>query len=296
MRDALAQARQQLAAAGDTEADVAATILLRRALGWTAAQLAANRRLPMPPDAAERFQPMIARRARGEPVAYIVGEWPFHQITLKTDQRALIPRPETELLVDWALAQLDTMPADARVVDVGTGSGAIALALLTARPRLRLTAVDLSLDALGLARENAARLGCDPAFVWGDLLTAVRGPVDLIVANLPYIPTAAIATLDRAVRDFEPRLALDGGEDGLELLERLLAQGRSALAPTGALGAENGADQGRAARQLAAQHITDWGIYIIPDHAQNERCVVIARRAQSEQTASRVGLCTLPQP
>ena len=164
----------------------------------------------------ERFEALVERRAVREPVAYILGRKPFRRITLTVDRRVLIPRPETELLVEVALS----LPRGSRVVDVGTGSGAVALALKEERPDLSVLGVDVSDDAVAVARENARQLGLDVEFVRADLLEGVPGPFDAVLANLPYV--AEGSALPPEIELYEPSLALFGGPDGMDLTRRLL--------------------------------------------------------------------------
>ncbi len=208
-------------------------------------------------DEAKRglLRELIRRRLAREPVAYIAGSRGFHALglALMVDPRVLIPRPETELLVDWLLEGLAYAPTPVRVLDVGTGSGAIALAVAHARRDVVVDACDTSSDALAVAKANAQQLGLAINFTVSDLLTALTPPDggwDAIAANLPYIPSAEIATLEPEVRQFEPRLALDGGRDGLDLVRRLVATCPPALAPGGRLLLEIGQGQAEATSAL----------------------------------------------
>ncbi len=200
----------------------------------------------------DRLRPLVKRRAAREPLQHLVGTVEFCGIQLAVDRRALVPRPETEILVERALALLPQEEAVA--LDLGTGGGAIALALLAARPAWRAIATDLSVEALLLARENAARLGLESrvTFREGDLFAPlIAGEVfDLVAANPPYIPTAKIASLEPEVRDHDPRPALDGGADGLDIIRRLVAEAPKALAPGGRLLLEVGHDQADAVAAL----------------------------------------------
>jgi len=221
----------------------------------------------------------VQRRARREPVAYILGRQPFHAIELTVDARVLVPRPETEQLVDRALHHLAGREAPT-VVDVGTGSGAVALALAKARPDARVIAVDLSPDALDVAAHNRAALALTAVELRrSDLLGAVpeRG-LDVVVSNPPYIPTAHLAELDLDVRGYEPQLALDGGPDGLALIERLIAQAAEILAPGGWLLFEIGHDQGESAPALVAGHGGFESIALLRDLAGLARVVEARRR------------------
>ena len=208
--------------------------------------------------ARTRLRELILRRLAREPVAYIAGKRGFHALglDLHVDARVLIPRPETEHLVDWLLAGLPFAPSPVHVLDIGTGSGAIALAVKHARRDVLVTACDRSDDALAVARDNATRLGLDLTLLRSDLLADVPRPeagFDAIAANLPYIPTADIADLQPEVRRFEPHLALDGGPDGLELVQRLIAESPPFLAPGARLLLEIGVGQAEMTRAALAQ-------------------------------------------
>lgn len=196
----------------------------------------------------------VSRLGQGEPLQYVCGDTDFMGRRFKTDHRALIPRPETELLLETALqhAALWGVPHPV-IADVGTGSGCIAISLARACPEAEVLALDASMSALSLAAENAALHGVQARiqFLAGDLLTAVvPGSLDAAVANLPYIATADYAVLPRHIREHEPAMALDGGVDGLDLIRRLVPQVRTALRPGGALFLEIGHDQGLRVREL----------------------------------------------
>ncbi len=221
----------------------------------------------------------MKRLAAGEPLQYVVGDTAFMGHLFKTDRRALIPRPDTEPLVEavlaceplWARAQ----PA---IVEVGTGSGCIAISLALARPAA-YTAIDVSPEALALARENADRLQVADrlAFQEGDLLAGLgAASVDAVVANLPYIRTADLAALPRHIRDFEPALALDGGVDGLDCIRRLAGQAPDALRADGWLFLEIGFDQGAAVRDCLGE-LGYAGVTVRLDAGGRDR-VVSARR------------------
>jgi release factor glutamine methyltransferase len=226
---------------------------------------------PVGPDARQAFEAAVERRERGEPVAYIRGFREFHGLAFATDARALIPRPETELLVDAALAEVVTRLTAAprphgspalRVVDVGTGTGAIAISLLAALRRRRMAdqvlviAVDVSAEALQLARENAVGHGVADrmVFVAADLLPHhVDPPYAVVCANLPYVPSGELPELAPEIA-YEPTSALDGGPDGLDVVRRLLDRLRSVTGPDGVAFLEIGADQADAAvREVTAR-------------------------------------------
>ncbi len=197
-----------------------------------------------------RFRDMVRRRQEGCPTAHIVGKKEFYSLDFAVSPATLIPRPDTELLVDEALRQAKPL-TDPLIADIGTGTGCVAVALAHRLPKARIVAVDISPEALETARGNATRLGVADRvdFRLGDLLAPLAGlRPDLIVSNPPYIPTNDIAGLDPGVRDHEPALALDGGPDGLRVIERLAEQALSLLAPGGRLLVEIGAGQEEGAR------------------------------------------------
>jgi release factor glutamine methyltransferase len=190
---------------------------------------------------------LVRRRAKGEPLQHLLGTVEFLGLTLRCDQRALIPRPETEQLCELLVQEAKSESCGwraGRVVDVGTGSGCIALALASSVPGIAVTGVDLSAEALALAGENLARTGLAGrvTFAMSDLLAGVEGPLDLVVANLPYIPGGELPALQPEVR-CDPASALDGGHDGLEIIRRLLSQLPGKLKPRGRLALEIGPGQ-----------------------------------------------------
>ena len=240
--DALGGAIDALRAAGCETPDLDAQVLIADAMGVDRGALVADPEQPIAPAAARLVGERIRRRIQREPVAYILGRKGFRFVELAVDSRVLIPRPETELLVELALA----LPDGAAVHDVGTGSGAVALALKSERPGLRVSASDVSADAVSVARANASRLGLDVAITHDAGLPA--GAYDLVVANLPYVTEAEYARLEPEIRKFEPRGALVAGADGLDVIRALVDQ-----APAGTrLALEHGAEQGEAVRALLA--------------------------------------------
>jgi release factor glutamine methyltransferase len=200
--DALAEAERRLAAAGVDTPRVDAELLVGHVLGVTRTEVYADRARELEPDA---FEPLLRRREQREPLAYVLGEWGFRRLTLRTDERALVPRPETEVVVERALALLADV-REPRVLDVGVGSGAIALAIADEHPGARVTGVDTSQAALDLARENATRLGLDVPLRPAGIEAAGEG-WDLVVSNPPYIAEGALTTLQPEVRR-APREAL----------------------------------------------------------------------------------------
>jgi release factor glutamine methyltransferase len=215
VHDALDSALIALTAAGIQTPRLDAEVLLAAAMGVDRAALIADPDQGIEPAAARTFQEFARRRTAREPVAYILGRRGFRRLELKVDPRVLIPRPETEHVVEAAL----DLPHGARVVDIGTGSGAIALALADERPDLRVMGTDVSADALAVARANARRLGLEVEWLQGDLLEPVPGPVDAVVANPPYIESGT--NLAPEIARFEPDVALFGGTDGLDVYRRL---------------------------------------------------------------------------
>jgi release factor glutamine methyltransferase len=207
--DVLRRATEHLGKSSET-ARLDAELLLAHALGRERIELYTDFDRPLTNGELDGFRELVARRARHEPVAYILGEWGFRRLSLAIDRRALIPRPETEVVVERALDHVRGLEAPA-VLDVGTGSGAIALAIADEHPGARVTAIDLSTDALSLARENAARTGLTIELLEHDLRAGLPGgPYDLVVSNPPYVEPGELATLMPDVRDFEPQVALVG--------------------------------------------------------------------------------------
>lgn len=263
VRDALDSALVALTAAGVDSPRLDAELLLAHALGVDRARLVVDRDLSLAGAAAREFQSLVRRRAIDrEPVAYLLGTKGFRHIDLHVDARVLVPRPETELLVEAALA----LPAGARVVDVGTGSGAVALALKHERPDLDVVATDVSADALAVARSNAARLGLDVAFVRGDLFD---GPFDAVLSNPPYVADGDELPPD--VARHEPHGALFAGPDGLAVVRRLVDRIRAHAVPVAAI--EVGMGQAPAVATL----LDGYDVERLRDLAGIER-VVVARR------------------
>jgi release factor glutamine methyltransferase len=286
----------RLAAAGSGSPLLDAQLLMGNVLGMHRTGVIAYPDVPVGPGARAAFQAAVTRREAGEPVAYIRGFREFHGLVITTDARALIPRPETELLVDAALAEivarLTAAPrppgsAALRVADVGTGSGAIALVLLAALRARRMAdqvlviATDASAGALDLARENAAGHGLADrmVFIDADLLPpVVDPPYALVCANLPYVRTDDLAGL-AAELGFEPRGALDGGPDGLDVIRRLLDRLPDALAPGGVALLEIGADQGESIVAAVRDRRPGWRCAVVTDLAGLPRLARVERGA-----------------
>jgi release factor glutamine methyltransferase len=250
-----------------------AEVLLAHALGATRMQLILDAKRPLAPAELARFRDLVKRRRVHEPVAYLLGHREFYGREFRVDARVLVPRPDTETLVEVALARTRACSMSMRALDLCTGSGCVAISLARERPTSRVTAIDLSDDALAVARENAHRLGAfNVAFARGDLFAPSAGArFDIVTANPPYIPSAEIATLMSDVRDFEPRVALDGGDDGLAIVRRIVDDAPSHLVPRGVLAIEVGAGEAPAVRELFARAFDE--VEVARDYARIERVV-----------------------
>ncbi|MFT4275480.1 MAG: peptide chain release factor N(5)-glutamine methyltransferase [Rhodopseudomonas sp.] len=245
----IASARRRLARqlqdAGIESAALDARLLVGEVVGLDLTGLITQAERVLTRVETERLQAFAARRLAGEPVARILGVREFWGLPFELSADTLVPRPDTETVVEAALAVLGERDTAPRILDIGTGSGAILLALLHERPDATGVATDISLGALRVARCNAARLGlADRAcFVACNYTAALRGPFDLIVSNPPYIPAGDIAGLDREVREHDPHRALDGGADGLDAYRKIIPESRRLLQPDGALVVEIGQGQ-----------------------------------------------------
>ena len=245
-----------------------AEYILGHALGLARLELYLEHDRPLTEAELDRCRSLVERRGRREPLAYVLGEWGFRRLTLRCDSRALVPRPETEVLVERALALLDGVERPA-VLDVGTGTGAVALSLLDERPGARVTALDISPGALSLARENAEATRLELELLEGDFRAGLPGgPYDLVVSNPPYVRQDEIDSLEPEVRDWEPREALVA-DDGPAAVARVAVP---VLAPGGALALEVGDGQAHAvAAALEALGYRD--VTITPDLNGRERIV-----------------------
>lgn len=276
IQEALAYGRSQLRHTSPT-AQLDARLLLQHILGISHSYLIAHDDEELTVTQARQYQTLVSRAGQKEPVPYLIGHAPFYGLDFLVTPAVLIPRPETEQLVDAALAWArNRQTSSLYVVDVGTGSGCIAVVLAGNLPQAHVDAVDISPDALALARQNAQRLAPDRIhFHQGSLLAPIRHQPDLVIANLPYVGDEEWTTLDDGVKLYEPVLALKGGPSGLELIRELLQQARSRLNTGGAIFLEVGWRQGSAVRQLAQSYFPEAQAEIIPDYAGHDRIVAI---------------------
>lgn len=268
-REALDVAAAELAEAGCPSPRVDAEWLLAEALSVSRSELQADGTRELSPEIAEEFRRAIARRAAREPLAYILGEWGFRRLELRVDSRVLIPRPETEVLVERSLALLAGIDRP-RVLDIGVGSGAVALAIADEHEGAQVAATDRSADALAVAEENRAKVGLDGRveLVEGELFAGLAGPFDLVVSNPPYVDPADLDTLDPEVRDYEPREALVA----TGVTEAIAAGAPEVLVAGGALALE--VADGKAAQIAAAlDEVGYQEVTVTPDLAGRERIV-----------------------
>ncbi len=278
VREAIAWATQRVRA---TQPRLAAEVLLAHALGVSRVYLLTHPERVLTDSEWEAFAQLVARSAQGEPLFYLIGEREFYGMPFKVTPAVLIPRPETEHLVDaaleWARSRTYRTYTSLTFADIGTGSGCIAVTLAVYLPNSRGYATDLSSEALEIARENAVRHGVAHrlSFLEGDLCTPLPESVDLLVANLPYVARPEWGDLDPAIRKYEPILALDGGPDGLEVIRRFLTQAPDYLRPMGAVFLEIGAGQGATVLNLAHSAFPRAVVRLLKDSAGLDRVVAI---------------------
>ncbi|GIV98422.1 MAG: release factor glutamine methyltransferase [Herpetosiphonaceae bacterium] len=274
INEALRQAAARLSAVSATPR-LDAEVLLAHVLSWPRERLLAELREPLRQEAQERFQALVERRAVREPVAYLIGHKEFYGLDFTVDRRVLIPRPETELLVELGIAWVRKRQLEQPLIaDLGTGSGCIAVALAVALPGAKIYAIDRSAEALTIARQNIERHKVQEQveLLEGDGLAPLPVPVDLLVSNPPY---TILSEIEPGVRLYEPHDALDGGPDGLDAYRWLLPASRIALRPGGAILLEIGAEQGAAVMELARASFPAAGIKLYPDLAGYDRVVGI---------------------
>ncbi len=256
MGRALVTAAQRLSESGSESARLDSQVLLAHVLETDRSWLFAHHDQELSQGDCRRYADLITRRRRRQPVAYLLGRKEFYGIEFAVDRRVLIPRPETELLVDLVLAQINARPQRQVVVaDVGTGSGAIAITVAVHAPAAKVYGIDISRDALDVAEENKRRLTPEsgPLFLEGDLLKPLPEAADVIVANLPYIADEEYSGLQSDVRDYEPPLALQAGAEGLDLIKRLLGQLADKVRPDGAALLEISPRQGEIVQRMAQE-------------------------------------------
>jgi release factor glutamine methyltransferase len=277
---ALRRGTQRLARAGSDEANLEAELLLAHALGLDRVHLYQRLRDPIPPEGESTYLSLLERRTTAhEPTAYLLGHKEFYGLDFKVTPAALIPRPETEVLVELVIAFAEERFAGVPflLVDAGVGAGVIAVAIARELPQVQVIATDLSAEALRLAQHNAEShgLGKRIRFLQGDLLEPLQARAEIIAANLPYVPTATLSRQPPEIREHEPREALDGGPDGLRLIGRLLQEAPPHLKAGGALYAEIGDEQGAAALALAREVFPEATIEIKPDLSGLDRVLSV---------------------
>jgi release factor glutamine methyltransferase len=277
--EALRDASIRLESVGGT-GRLDAVFLLAHAASVSRAEMIAHRERELEPDVAERFLALVEQRARGAPLAYVTGEAGFYGRMFGVDARVLVPRPETELAVEWAVRHLCAIGREnGSAADVGTGSGAIAITLACELPELSVFASDVSPDALSVARSNAARnhVFQHVTFLRGDLAAPLLrfAPFDCVVANLPYVPSAECARTPDPV-SFEPLLARDGGPDGLKFYRGLVPDLPKLIAPRGIIILEAAPSNARALERLVREHLPNAGVETVRDYTGLDRLVIAA--------------------
>ncbi|MEN6411059.1 MAG: peptide chain release factor N(5)-glutamine methyltransferase [Anaerolineaceae bacterium] len=272
---ALAEAREVFRSSDSPTLD--AQTLLSKVLDQNRAWLLTHPEASLTDRQAAEFGNRLVRLRAGEPLPYVLGEWEFYGRSFEVAPCVLIPRPETELLVEQALGWLRAHPTRRQAADLGSGSGCIAVTLAAEISDLAVTAVDLSARALEITRRNCVRHGVEArvACIQGDLLAPLGKALDLIAANPPYIPSGILEGLE--VAKHEPRLALDGGVDGLDVIRRILSGSVRRLAPGGLLLVEIEAGQGQIVREFAQKGFPRAGVQICADLAGNDRLLVVER-------------------
>ncbi|MCP5096065.1 MAG: peptide chain release factor N(5)-glutamine methyltransferase [Chloroflexi bacterium] len=280
--DALAYGRSHLHTSPTPHLD--ARLLLEHILQVNHAYLVAHGDEALTAVQTQQYRDFITRAAKQEPIPYITGIAPFYGLDFHVTPAVLIPRPETEQLIELAIRWAKSRPT-CRIADIGTGSGCIPITLATHLPNVEITAVDISTDALAIATQNATTLTPNRiTFHQGNLLTPLMMPslkekIDLITANLPYITDTEWTMLDDGVKLHEPALALKGGKDGLDLIRELLQQATSKLSATGAIFLEIGWQQGLTAVNTAATYFPNAQIELIQDYGGRDRIVTIKLRS-----------------
>ncbi|WP_139491247.1 peptide chain release factor N(5)-glutamine methyltransferase [Brevibacillus dissolubilis] len=285
IREALLWASRFLQDAGTRDPRFEAELMIRHVLQMSRASFMASLPDPISVEAMQEVESLCRRRAKHEPIQYMIGEQNFYGRDFLVAPGVLIPRPETELLVEQIMlfaSRIWNQGETLDLVDIGTGSGAISLTLACEQPSWKVSTVDLSPDAIAIARQNAARLAVENRvrFLQGDLvqpLIDLGEHVDILVSNPPYIPSRDVDELDVEVREYEPRLALDGGDDGLDCYRRICAALPDVLKPTALVGFEVGIHQAQDVAELMMQSGVIDEVSIFPDLAGIDRMVIGVR-------------------
>lgn len=280
LREWVVEARHQLEKVGITSYAIDAELILCKSLDIDRTYFRAHDTILLTPATREKADTLLKRRCKHEPLAFLLGIKEFYGRDFLVDNRVLIPRGESEILIETAVSWLRRKPSHQRVAEIGTGSGALILTLAAEDPRHHFLATDISPEALAVAHRNMEHL--NPAaqvdFFMGDLgtplLISYQGQIDLLVTNLPYIPAPLLENLDPTVRYYEPHIALDGGQDGLELYRRFLPQAQHLLKSGGLLLCEHERDQGDAMRKLAKTHFPDAATTTQKDGLGDDRLLV----------------------
>jgi release factor glutamine methyltransferase len=277
LSEALHQAAEDLASHDIADARLEAEILLAHLLKIERTGLYVNSTRKLPDNQALAYSELVRRRLNHEPTAYITGHKEFFGLDFQVNPTTLIPRPDTELLVEKAIELAKTFPLPCLIADVGTGCGAIAIALATHLPGARIYATDISAAALEVARNNCQRYNLEDriTLLQGNLLEPLPTPVHLIVANLPYIRESELAEIMPEISKFEPRLALSGGEDGLQIIKKLISQVPVKLIAGGTVLLEIGYDQGTEVSSIVNQYLPGARVSIMPDLSGVERVAII---------------------
>ncbi len=283
--DLIRRSAAKLAQAGCATPMLDAELFLMEVLRWSREDLYRSPEATLDASEAQRFEALVARRACGEPVGYLIGRREFWSLEFTVTPDVLIPRPETEHLVETVVDFLASRPGPQRILDLGTGSGAIAVSVARECAGAEVWATDVSAAALAVARENARRHGVDRRMRWleGDLFTPLRGlseSFDALVSNPPYIPSREMARLPRDVGEWEPALALDGGTDGMDFYRRIVRDGTSLLREGGLLALEVGGDLAGRVSELFRAHGELRRVRVPRDYAGLPR-VVAGERADA---------------
>ncbi len=287
VREALGKATAVLRSHGLETARLDAEVLLAFVLKTSRSRLYIDSEKILSGDDLTEFFSLVERRLNREPIAYITGEKEFMSLIFKVNRNVLIPRPETEIIVEWVIEKVNKLllsPDNPIILDVGTGSGAIAISLARYLPQAEIWATDISAQALELARLNAKNMAVEDriTFLNSDLLTGIparlKGKAHFVVANLPYIPKEEIPHLPAEVAGYEPHIALDGGGDGLDLYRKLIPQAREILAAGGWLCMEIGMSQTKTLASLLPASNWGEGIQVLKDYAGLDRFIVAQNR------------------